>query len=410
LRNLKEQIVREVERKGMQDNIKLGPGGIREIEFIVQAFQLVRGGRQELLQQRGVLDVLDALAVLGYLPAHVSLQLAEAYVFLRRVENRLQAYADLQVHELPDDNPGRARLAYAMGFDDWDRFARQLGEYRQLVQEHFEQVFAEPGTRTPEADGGVTGDLDAVWNDLLDRTEALATLAGAGYHDADETLAWLAGFRQGPVTRFLGDVGRQRLDQLMPTLLGAAASQPQPLLTLKRVGELLEAIAGRTAYLSLLVESPIALTQLVQLCSASAWVASQLAQYPILHWMTWSNKWTGCVSSGRPRCCTSQRPTSFRRCPSPPWQIISRRLPRWSLKRYCNWHGAISWNAMASRAICCVASSARRDSASSAMASWVAGNWVTDPIWTWYSCMTVPGTSSTPPGRRCWITMNSSPG
>ncbi len=282
LRNLKEQIVREVERKGMQDNIKLGPGGIREIEFIVQAFQLVRGGRQLLLQQRGVLDVLDALAVLGYLPAHVTLQLAEAYVFLRRTENRLQAYADQQVHELPEDSLGRVRLAYAMGFDDWDSFASQLGEYRQLVQEHFEQVFAEPETRSPEAGSGETGELDSVWNDLLDGVEAAAALTAAGYHEADETLVWLSGFRQGPVTRFLGDVGRQRLDQLMPMLLGAAASQPQPLLTLKRVGDLLEAIAGRTAYLSLLVESPIALTQLVQLCSTSAWAASRLAQYPIL--------------------------------------------------------------------------------------------------------------------------------
>jgi glutamate-ammonia-ligase adenylyltransferase len=282
LRNLKEQIVREVERKGMQDNIKLGPGGIREIEFIVQAFQLVRGGRQVLLQQRGVLDVLDALAVLGYLPAHVTLQLAEAYVFLRRIENRLQAWADQQVHELPDDDLGRARLAYAMGFDDWERFDRQLGEYRQLVQEHFEQVFADPGTRAAEEGNGGASDLESVWNDELEAAEAVAVLTSAGYPEADETLRWLCGFREGPVTRFLGDVGRQRLGQLMPTLIGTAASRPQPLLTLKRVGELLEAVAGRTAYLSLLTESPIALTQLVQLCSTSAWVASQLAQYPIL--------------------------------------------------------------------------------------------------------------------------------
>jgi glutamate-ammonia-ligase adenylyltransferase len=282
LRNLKEQIVREVERKGMQDNIKLGPGGIREIEFIVQAFQLVRGGRQVLLQQRGVLAVLDALAALGYLPAHVTLQLAEAYVFLRRVENRLQAWADQQVHELPEDNLGRARLAYAMGFADWDRFAKQLGTYRQRVQEHFEQVFADPEKRTPDADSDTAAGLDSVWNDLLDGPEATAALTAAGYDEADATLVWLTGFRQGPVTRFLGDVGRQRLDQLMPVLLGAAASRPQSLLTLKRVGELLEAIAGRTTYLSLLVESPIALTQLVQLCSTSAWAASQLAQSPIL--------------------------------------------------------------------------------------------------------------------------------
>ena len=103
LRNLKEQIVQEVERRQMRDNIKLGPGGIREIEFIAQAFQLVRGGRQLLLQQRGVLSVLDALAVLGHLPEQVCTALAEAYIFLRRVENRLQSFADQQVHDLPED-------------------------------------------------------------------------------------------------------------------------------------------------------------------------------------------------------------------------------------------------------------------------------------------------------------------
>jgi len=282
LRGLKEQIVREVERKGMQDNIKLGPGGIREIEFIAQAFQLVRGGRQALLQQRGVLDVLDALALLGYLPTHVALHLAEAYVFLRRVENRLQAYADRQVHELPEDTTGRIRLAYAMGFADWESFRQQLDGHRQLVQEHFEQVFAQPGSRSPVPGAGDAGDLRAVWHGELEEAEAAAVLGTAGYPDGGETLRWLNEFRKGPVSRFLGDLGRQRLDQLMPVLLETAAVQERPLLTLKRVGGLLEAVAGRTAYLSLLVESPIALTQLIELCSTSAWIATRLARSPIL--------------------------------------------------------------------------------------------------------------------------------
>ena len=282
LRNLKEQIAREVERKGMRDNIKLGPGGIREIEFIAQAFQLVRGGRQELLQQRGVLTILEALAVLGYLPAHVTLQLSEAYVFLRRVENRLQAYADQQVHELPGDDLGKVRLAYAMGFDDWDAFARELAGHRRLVQEHFEQVFAAPETKVSASDKEKAPDLESVWRAELDNSEALKALTRAGYPEAGEVLRWLGGFREGPVTRFLGEQGRQRLDQLMPRLLGVAAAAEEPTMALKRVGELLEAVAGRTSYLSLLVENPMALTQLVQLCSASAWVAAQLAQYPIL--------------------------------------------------------------------------------------------------------------------------------
>ena len=282
LRNLKEQIAREVERKGMRANIKLGPGGIREIEFIAQAFQLVRGGRQELLQQRGVLAVLEALAVLGYLPAHVTLQLADAYVFLRRVENRLQAFADQQVHELPDDDLGKMRLAYAMGFKDWEAFSRELAGHRSLVQEHFEQVFAAPESKVSAQDKAKTPDLESVWHALLDKNEALKVLTNAGYPEALEVLRWLDSFRDGPVTRFLGEQGRQRLDELMPRLLNAAAAAGEPTMALKRVGELLEAVAGRTAYLSLLVENPMALVQLVQLCSASTWVAAQLAQHPLL--------------------------------------------------------------------------------------------------------------------------------
>jgi glutamate-ammonia-ligase adenylyltransferase len=282
LRSLKQQIVSEVERKGMQDNIKLGPGGIREIEFIVQAFQLVRGGRQPVLQQRGVLVILKALAELGYLPALVSVQLAEAYVFLRRTENRLQAFTDSQVHELPDDDLGRTRLAFSMGYPDWGSFAKQLGKHRRRVQEHFEQVFADPGERVEEKQRDRDRELLDVWRGVSAGESAGKVLAAAGYTDVDEVLHWLEQFRDGPVTRFLGEQGRMRLDELMPQVLSVTAGGSEPLEALRRIGNLLEAIAGRTTYLSLLVESPLALTQLVQLCAASSWMATLLADHPIL--------------------------------------------------------------------------------------------------------------------------------
>jgi glutamate-ammonia-ligase adenylyltransferase len=283
LRNLKEQIVREVERKGMQDNVKLGPGGIREIEFIAQAFQLVRGGRQPLLQQRGVLQVLDALAQLGYLPALASLQLTEAYQFLRRTENRLQAFADQQVHNLPEHDIGKIRLAYAMGFPDWESFEKVLGMHRQHVQEHFEQVFSDPGTRASGSQRDDVAGLGEVWGGDLDPAEAVVALQAAGFEEAKETLGWLEEFRSGPVTRYLGEQGKQRFDELMPRVLQSVAADESVSLTLlKRLGELLEAIAGRTTYLSLLLENPMALSQLTQLCAASSWVAAQLTQHPIL--------------------------------------------------------------------------------------------------------------------------------
>lgn len=282
LRSLKEQIVREVERKGMRDNIKLGPGGIREIEFIAQAFQLVRGGRQPILQQRAVLDILDALAVLDYLPVYVCLQLAEAYCFLRRTENRLQAWDDQQVHSLPEDEPGKIRLAFAMGFSDWEDFRRVLDRHRQLVQEHFEQVFADPASRVESRHGKRTPDLAEVWREGADDAVATGVLCAAGFEQPEAVLQWLDAFRAGPVTRYLGEQGRQRLDELMPLVLNVAAADAQPLIVLKYLGELLEAIAGRTTYLSLLVENPMVLSQLARLCAASSWVASLLSLHPIL--------------------------------------------------------------------------------------------------------------------------------
>jgi glutamate-ammonia-ligase adenylyltransferase len=282
LRGLKEQIAHEVERKGMRDNIKLGPGGIREIEFIVQAFQLVRGGRQSVLQQRPVLDVLGALAMLGYLPGEVAGQLARAYVFLRRTENRLQAYDDQQVHSLPEDDTGRARLAFSMGYPGWAEFAAALAAHRKLVQQQFELVFAAPRDKAGAGQGRKTTGLEDVWRGTAGRDAAVRVLAETGYPDAEETLQWLQAFREGAVTRFLGEQGQQRLNELMPQLLQAAAGEAEPAEVLRRLGELLEAIAGRTTYLSLLVENPLALSQLTRLCGASTWVAAQLAQHPIL--------------------------------------------------------------------------------------------------------------------------------
>jgi len=282
LRGLKEQIASEVERKGMRDNIKLGPGGIREIEFIVQAFQLVRGGRQAALRQRPVLDVLGALVMLGYLPEDVALQLAQAYVFLRRTENRLQEYDDQQVHSLPEDDVGRVRLAFSMGYPGWVEFSTALAAHRNLVQQQFELVFAAPRDKAGDGQGGKTPGLEDVWRGTAGKAAAIRVLAKAGYPDAEETLQWLQAFRKGAVTRFLGEQGQQRFDDLMPQLLQAVAEEAEPAEVLRRLGELLEAIAGRTTYLSLLVEHPAALAQLTRLCGASAWVAAQLAQHPIL--------------------------------------------------------------------------------------------------------------------------------
>ena len=279
LRDMKQMISGEMHKRGMDANIKLGPGGIREIEFIGQAFQLIRGGRDPDLQIRPILPVLDTLRDKGLLPEFVVQELAAAYEFLRLVENRLQAWQDRQTHLLPDDAVARLRLARAMEFADWEGFYSVLEQHRQRVQGHFDMVFAAPQTeQEPEEKP-----LQLIWRQRLDSEQAIELLANTGFRDvAVDVLQMLDKFRSSHACRGQGGRGQQRLDQLMPLLLEAVAGTADPGMVLGRVLKLLESIARRTAYLALLVESPLALSQLVRLESVSPWIANQITRHPIL--------------------------------------------------------------------------------------------------------------------------------
>jgi glutamate-ammonia-ligase adenylyltransferase len=281
LREMKQLIERQVARKGMAHNVKLGAGGIREIEFIGQAFQLIHGGRRELLRQRPILKVLQVLDEEDMLPGYVVAELREAYIFLRDAEHRLQMWRDEQTHNLPSNDAGRARLALAMGCENWQVFSEKLAAYRRQVDSHFRQVFAAPqGEEQVETSGHAQ--LQSVWQDSLDAEQAEQILQQTGYQDASEMLRRLGELRDSYACRALSAQGRGRLDRLMPLLLGAAGSMEGADTALIRVLGLIEQIARRTAYLSLLVENPIALSQLVRLCAASPWITEQLTNYPLL--------------------------------------------------------------------------------------------------------------------------------
>jgi [glutamine synthetase] adenylyltransferase / [glutamine synthetase]-adenylyl-L-tyrosine phosphorylase len=279
LRDMKRMISGELHKRGMDANIKLGPGGIREIEFIGQAFQLIRGGRDPDLQIRPILQVLDVLKGKELLPEYVVQELTRAYEFLRLVENRLQAWQDRQTHLLPEDPLARLRLARSMGFDDWDGFFAVLEQHRARVQEHFDKVFAAPqAEQEPEEKP-----LQAMWGQRLDDDRCIEVLAESGFGDvAVEAMQMLEQFRASHAFRGQGERGQQRMDQLMPLLLEAVGGTADPGTVLGRALKLLESIARRTAYLALLVESPLVLSQLVRLQSASPWIASQLTRHPIL--------------------------------------------------------------------------------------------------------------------------------
>jgi len=281
LREMKMMINREAQRKGLHGNIKLGPGGIREIEFIGQLFQLIRGGRELHLQETSIQKVLQKLVESGHLAEHIGEGLQKAYVFLRRTENRLQEWKDEQTHSLPDDELGAMRLAYAMGFSDELGFATELGSHLSHVQEGFEQIFSASQMQLDDADGqdGNIG-FAAAWNTMDRPSQAIVELAE--FNDPDEVLRRLKALHDGSVLRAMSRRGRDRLNRIMPLLLGAVIQTANPDVALPRLLNLLEAIALRTAYLDLLVEYPLALSQLVRLCSASPWLSALLTRQPIL--------------------------------------------------------------------------------------------------------------------------------
>ncbi|WP_419812563.1 bifunctional [glutamate--ammonia ligase]-adenylyl-L-tyrosine phosphorylase/[glutamate--ammonia-ligase] adenylyltransferase [Bacterioplanoides sp.] len=280
LRSMKAMINAEVRRRGLEMNVKLGPGGIREIEFIVQAFQLIRGGQDEQLQTRELLKVLDILAGDGYLPAGACDELKQAYLFLRDSEHAIQALNDEQTQQLPEDDINQLRVAWSLGFDHWDDYVTALNNHRDKVKFHFAQIVA------AEDDDTENQQQDHSWLDLwhgeLHGSAEQEFLQQHACINSDAVRQRLTTFRDSKAVAMMQQIGRERLDALMPLLLKELWSHQNPVDTLERIIPLLEAVLRRTAYLVLLKENPQALTQLVKLCGESVWVAEYIAQTPLL--------------------------------------------------------------------------------------------------------------------------------
>ena len=314
LRDIHRQIREQGKRRDYAANVKLGPGGIREIEFIVQALQIVRGGREPALRARGTLPAIAAIAERGLMPAGAAESLRAAYLFLRDVEHRLQYRDDAQTQMLPTADAERAALAQASGAADTAAFDAMLAGHRGAVAAHFAAIF---GTDSPtpgaEATGGDTparravgggapargradlGALAAIWRGDVAPDTALATLTAAGFDDPAALADGLERVKSG--SRYLGlpALSQQRFDALVPQLLAiaaAAASEPgvaddidgasRAQTVFLRLLSLLETVARRSAYLALLSEHPAVLPRLAQLMGASAWAAAYLNRHPIL--------------------------------------------------------------------------------------------------------------------------------
>lgn len=279
LRDLKRQIEQQVRRKSMHHNIKLGRGGIREIEFIVQVLQLIYGGRHKHLQQSSIMQAMDGLVQENCIPAADVAMLKRCYEFLRRTEHAIQALHDKQTHDYPQDAIDEYRVAAALNMENEQDLRTQLAQVRDSVSELFSRVIAAPENNT---DNKLDTRMQQVWLDTSDTDRALSLLGKGGFANPESLLNSLHGYHESRQFLSLDAVSRERMDRFMPHLLSRVSSEKDPDLSFSRVFEFVQAVARRTVYLILLLENPVALSQLIMLCSASPWVVALLSRYPVL--------------------------------------------------------------------------------------------------------------------------------
>jgi glutamate-ammonia-ligase adenylyltransferase len=283
LRKMKQKISLEVKRKGMGSNIKLGPGGIREVEFFGQVFQLIRGGVTPSLQERSIQKAMKALADENYIPRRVCDDLLDAYRFLRTVEHRLQEFSDQQTHVVPADPHAKERLAASMGFETYQSLDEFLEKKRSRIHFHFNKLLeVKDAGQTDDRNQNADMALEAIWENLLDQNSCRKILQSAGYDSPDEVVRILDHLRDHPATRSLSSEGRHRLDRLIPLMLKEIGRSEQPLVVLNRIVDLIKTIEQRTSYLALLLENPTAVVHMVKLANASSWIVSFLSRHPIL--------------------------------------------------------------------------------------------------------------------------------
>jgi glutamate-ammonia-ligase adenylyltransferase len=278
LREMKTLIAREVARRDLEQDLKLGMGGIREIEFIAQSMQLVRGGSDPRLQCAGLLEAMPILQATKSLSETEVSELTEAYLVLRKAENAVQMIRDEQRHSLPPESIDRARLCVNLGVSDWPAAMDRIEAARAAVTRHFESLLL----GGPEGQRK-TGEEALGWLDS-EEVDVAAELAQAEFPRAEipAVARQLDLYRQAAPYRRLDEAGRRRLRVILYRLLGRAATQGEPATVIERVLRVLDAIGARSSYLALLKEQPAALDRLIDVCAISGFLARQIAEFPLL--------------------------------------------------------------------------------------------------------------------------------
>ncbi len=278
-RDMKQRITLQVKNARLKNNIKLGAGGIREIEFFGQLFQLIRGGVEPSLQAPGILQVLDLLVVNDCIDSATRDDLKQCYIFLRTVENRLQEYQDLQTHDIPDHPDQQQILALSMGYDAFRKFKEDLDQVLAKVHSHFSQLLV---TDTEDRKDPAARDLKEIWMNINDPQFSPEAIEVAGYEDPGRVLSVLRSLASHPNTLRLTPAGRKKLARLVPVLIKKVGRTKDSGAVLVRLVDLIITIERRTTYLSLLIESTAALNTLVTLATRSPWIISFLSNHPVL--------------------------------------------------------------------------------------------------------------------------------
>jgi len=276
LANLKGKIHLQARSRGLQDNIKLGYGGIREIEFFIQAFQILKGGRNNHLQSTQIFYCFDVLQEQKIVEFETIEELRDGYIFLRQLENKIQMLADEQSHTSPEYSVSQNRIAETMGYSDWQAVHDQLAIHRLNINAHFTELFKQEAESPSEP---LIGDTRG---DEASEAAQIEQMKSLGVGRPDEINDRLKQFFESKAWSFMSAKAKHRFSTLIPRILTAVAQYNRQLPLLERLLNLISSIAGRSVYFELLYQNSALLEKLVNLFDKSEWIAQEVANYPML--------------------------------------------------------------------------------------------------------------------------------
>jgi len=282
MKEMKARVEAELGQKGGRGNVKLGRGGIREIEFVVQVLQLINGGRDERLRSRGTLPALANLVACDYLPADEGAALREAYCFLRNVEHKIQIVQQRQTHVVPPAEREQEALARRLGYRGDAAVAQlwsDLDRHTERVRRAFDKLFYEPAAETQRAGGTQAVEL---LQHLDARETSVAHLAQLGFADPGASYESLLLLRDGPASARARPRRKKVLYDLAPALLGSVLRSADPDRALQNLATFVASIGARTSFLALLRENPATLRMLVELFGGSQFLANTFIRHPEL--------------------------------------------------------------------------------------------------------------------------------